>query len=114
MEFIVSENPRLIDGLWHLVGRCSSTVIKGERFTRCAPYEVTRNGANETVTRYGAPRIVELTVEKIIAYKHEFDSLDPGMTALLLVSGDASLVTGQTILNTGRHGDDVTPFRKSD
>ncbi|MBN8737916.1 MAG: hypothetical protein J0H86_00230 [Xanthomonadaceae bacterium] len=101
MEFIVSESPKLVDGLWHLIGRCSSTVIKGGTFTLCTPYETARNDANETVTHYGEPHTVELTVEKIVAYKHEFDTLDPGMTALLLISGDASSVADQTVLSIG-------------
>lgn len=102
MEFVVSENPRLIDGLWHLVGRCSSTAIKGGTFTHRTPYEVTRNDVNETVTRYGESHTVELTVEKIAAYGHEFYILDPGMTALALVSGDASSVARQTVLSIGQ------------
>lgn len=98
MEFIISESPKMIDGLWNIAGRCSSTIFRGGRFTKCVPYKVDRNSKNETVTTYSTAREVNLVVEKIIAYKHELDVLDSGMTALLLLSGDASTVAVGTLL----------------
>ena len=100
MEFIVSGTPEQKNGAWHVVGRCSSSVVRGERFTKCVPYKVQRNSENEVITTYGVEWIVDLVVEKIIAYKHEFEILDSGMTALLVLSGDASGVVDQTVLRS--------------
>lgn len=100
MEFIISSKPEKKNDMWHIIGRCSSAVFRGGRFTKCIPYKVSRNDKNEAITTYGIEHPIDLVVEKIIAYKNEFDILDPGMTALLVLSGDASEVIDQTVLRS--------------
>ena len=71
----------------------------GKRFLEYFPYTVIRSPDNlEIHSEYGAPRPINLLVEKIVAYRHEFETLSSGMTGLLIVSGDASDLTDDVIL----------------
>lgn len=101
MEFVVSETPELAGEAWSIVGRCSTAIVHGHRFTKCTPYQTHRNMNNELVTSYGESFDVDLCIEKILAYKYELDVLDTGMTALLIVTGDASSVRENTVLRDG-------------
>jgi len=99
LQFIVCGTPEFKEGLWQIVGRCTSDVHVGKRFLEYFPYTVIRSPDNlEIQSEYGTPRPINLLVEKIVAYRHEFETLSSGMTCLLIASGDASDLTDDVIL----------------
>jgi hypothetical protein len=93
MQFGIAHTPEQKNNRWHIVGRCVSNVYLGERFTEIIPH-VEIDGRIKQMP----PIAADLTVEKIIAYGREFQVLDAGLTALIVLSGDGSRITNYCTL----------------
>lgn len=100
VEFIVEEAPiKESDTQWAIVGRCSTDVCKGSRFNMAIPYS---SKYDKTINSYIQTKLhgfpVLLTVEKILSWEKEWDIINAGMAAKLIVSGDASKIVSSTFL----------------
>ena len=84
------------------MGRCAGSVYLGERFTGIIPH-VKLHGEVAQMP----PITTNLVVEKIVAYGHELQTLDSGLTALLVLSGDGSNITDYcTLIGKRKMGQD--------
>ena len=88
MHFGIAHAPEFKNNKWHVIGRCVNNVHLGKQFTKIVP----RAQIGGKITHMSSIAAT-LTVEKIIAYGHELQTLDSGLTALLILSGDGSLIT---------------------
>ncbi|WP_271023595.1 hypothetical protein [Rhizobium sp. RCAM05973] len=88
MEFSVILEPENIGGDWLLKGRCITDLFVNGRFTELVRFDFPENGTQENLPIEGETWEVDLKIEKISAYQHEFEKINAGMTAAVTVSGD--------------------------
>lgn len=103
-EFIIGDEPYFQDGHWRAPGRCITDVAVGDLFTTMIKYTSAYNkGKCDWDMSYADPIEVNLTVERIISYRREWDSLSSGMTALLVFSGpDTPALENHVVLRGSR------------
>src|SRR5262245_9716382 len=75
-------------GAYKVIGRCGDlAVLKGDRFSEAWPSRVIKTPDGYSQGPKINVRAIDLRVERITAYKHEFEELSPGMTAELILQG---------------------------
>ena len=83
----------LAEGQIKLAGRCGNDRIRlGDEFTAVYWYEPAKS--LEEFERHPETRKVgevSLVVERIEAYRHDFEELDPGLTAALTLKGELTV-----------------------
>lgn len=100
IEFLVEETPvRKNSTQWEIVGRCSTDLAKGTQFTQAIPYSIELDNQHKSyeVRKEGGFPVL-LTVEKMLSWEREWDLINAGMAARLLVSGDASKIHKRMLL----------------
>jgi len=99
-KVIVEEQPTpQRDDYWELVVRCVTDVEKGGRLSTATPYSVTFSDDRASCTEVeGVPFAIDLLIDRIESYGKEWDLLNAGMTAKILVLGDASAIPARTYL----------------
>ena len=76
-QFIVEVPAQLIGGRWIVIGRCRADLRRGEHLRFLMPYSVEKRG-DEYETKFSSPVMINLVVERISAYRHDFDVLNRG------------------------------------
>jgi hypothetical protein len=93
---------RLVDmevGRVTVAGRCETSLRLGDRFLYSAHYTAKLSGEIVYMTLVGSVGI-NCSVEKITSYRHEFEELNAGMTALVVLSGDVEKIVNNTTLSS--------------
>jgi hypothetical protein len=94
-EFGVDLSPEFKSDKWHIAGRCYTDIYTKSVFTLIVQKEYKKTNADHFVKSIEKGRFhTHLLIEEIYAYRKRFNWISKGMTALLVVSGDGSALTG--------------------
>jgi hypothetical protein len=81
-------------------GRCLTDISIGQKFTTMtARSKVSRLPSGDLEIIYAPPIYVDLTVVEIYSWRLNWETISSGMTARLVVSGDASALVDNAILS---------------
>ncbi|MGV1761850.1 hypothetical protein ACQZ6F_31800 [Rhizobium sp. A22-96] len=97
IEFSVVLEPENAGSKWLLKGRCITDLVLNGRFTELIRFDFPVNGTAENSPIEGEVWALDLTIEKISAYEREFDKINAGMTAAVIVSGEGGRLTSNWV-----------------
>lgn len=90
IEFGIAHEPTKRDGEWHLIGRCVTDIRVGDRFTKFIPHRLVGKPSSENMNFVCEDEVpLDLAIVRILAYGRDFGVLSAGMTAEVVVVGEA-------------------------